>query len=245
MTITAVALGCLVSFVAGLSSGLTSFGCALVAVPLLSLFLPSRTVVPLVLFITNATHAMILAETWKEVDLRKIWPLVACGVISTPLGTYLLLVLDGGVLKLAVGLVIILFAIALLAGFDKPLRREGVSVALVGVASGLLSGSTAMGGPPVVLFYTNQGVEKRAFRANLNAYFTVLALSTLPWQLAGGLITKTVVLYAVSFLPALMLGTGLGVILVPRVKLTVFRTIVLMIVILSGSLSILSGFKMS
>ncbi len=166
-------------------------------------------------------------------------------MISTPLGTYLLLVLDGGVLKLAVGLVTILFAIALLAGFDKPLRREGVSAALVGVASGLLSGSTAMGGPPVVLFYTNQGVEKRAFRANLNAYFTVLALSTLPWQLAGGLITKTVVLYAVSFLPALMLGTGLGIALIPRAKSTVFRTIVLMIVILSGSLSILSVFKVS
>ena len=242
MTTTTVVLGCIVCCMAGLASGLTSFGCALVAVPLLTLFLPPRTVVPLVLFITNVSHAIVLADTWKLVELKRIWLLVVCGGISTALGTYLLLILDGSVLKLGVGSIIVLSAVALLLGFDRPLRHQKASLASIGILSGLRSGATGMGGPPVVLFYTNQRVEKRVFRANLNAYFTVLALSTLPWQLAGGLITKSVVLYAVLFLPALVLGTGLGILLLPRVEQKTFRSVVPNIAMLSGTLSILSGF---
>jgi len=48
-----------------------------------------------------------------------------------------------------------------------------------------LSGNTAMGGPPVVLFLSNREAEKQVFRANLTFHFPVVGLSMTTSQVMG------------------------------------------------------------
>jgi len=234
-------LGLAAVFAAGVTSGLTGFGFALVTVPLLILFLPPQVVVPIVTLLSNLTHAIILLETRKWLDVKRIWPLMVAGVIGTPLGTYILLALDGKSLKVLMGVVIVLAALAMLTGFKRPIRSEKLAFVPVGLASGLLSGSTAMGGPPVVLFFSNQGVDKQVCRANFTLLFTVLSLATIPSQAAGGLIGHDVLVYTLAFSPALLLGTLAGIRLARSVSEAVFQRVTLAVVMVTGLSAVASG----
>lgn len=228
-------------FFASATSGLTGFGFALVTVPLLMILLPPKTVVPITLTLSSLGSILILFETRKWIDMRRIWPLIVAGVLGTPLGTYLLLILDVNTLKAMIGTVVALVALALFTGFRWRIQNERLVRVLAGFASGLLSGSTSMAGPPVILFFSNQGTEKQIFRANLTLYFTVLGLATLLSQWLGGLITEEVLVYSVRFLPALLVGILLGVKLAHKVSEAVFRRVTLVIMILTGLSAIASG----
>jgi uncharacterized protein len=228
-------------FAAGVTSGLTGFGFALVTVPLLVLFLPAQVVVPIVTLLSNLTHVVVILETYKWIDAKRIWPLIVASVVATPLGTYLLLVLDAKSMKVLIGVVITLAAVAMLTGFKRVIRNERLACIPVGLASGLLSGSTAMGGPPVVLFFSNQGVDKQVCRANFTLLFTITSLAVIPSQIAGGLIGHDVLLYSLIFSPALLLGTFAGIRLARTISETVFRKLTLVVVIVTGLSAVASG----
>jgi uncharacterized protein len=240
---TPLLFGLLAVGVAGIISGLTGFGFALVTTPLLVLILPPTVVVPVVALLSLLSHLVVLLETLPWIRLNRIWLLALAAVIGAPLGTYLLLALDAAVLKVLIGMVTTLSALALLFGFTRPIRNERLASLPVGLASGLLGGSTGMSGPPVVLFFSNQGVDKHVFRANLNLYFILLACSTLPSQAIAGLITREVLTYAAWFIAALLLGTLAGMRLARRVHETDFRRVTLVVVIASGLSAIASALQ--
>ena len=98
-----------------------------------------------------------------------------------------------------------------------------------------------MGGPPTILFFSNQRAEKQVFRANLNIFFAVLGSSSILSQLVGGLVTKDALTYYVWFLPVLMVGILLGIKLAQIVSETTFRKATLVIVAVSGLAAIFSG----
>lgn len=228
-------------FLAGVSSGLTSFGFALIATPLLLLLLPAKAVVPLVALHNTVSGLILLAQLRRWVDLRRIWLLTLAGVVGIPLGTYLLVTLEPGQLKVFIGLVTALSAVALLLGVRLTIRHEKLACGPVGLASGLLNGSTGMGGPPVILFFANQGMAKQAFRANLTAYFTAVNLLRLPGYVAGGIITPAIVGTSALYLPAMLLGLAAGARLAPRVDEPLFRRVTLVIVTLSALVALASG----
>jgi len=231
----------LIIFLAGVTKGLTSFGLALVSVPLLVILISPKIVVPLILIYDALINMIILFESRKWVDLKRIWPLMITGIIGIPFGTYPLMVLDIRIYKVFIGFIITLFATAFLMGFKRKIKNEKLSFTTIGFLSGLLSGSTAMSGPPIILFFTNQGIAKRPFRANIVAYFIVLDLATILTFTVSGLITKEVINYAILLIPALIIGTFSGIKLVHKVDEKLFRNITLLVVTIAGLFSIASG----
>lgn len=236
------ALGAAAVFLAGLTYGLTGFGFALVATPILVVLISPRVAVPAVLLMSMANGLLLLIASWRDIQPRRILPLALAGMLATPAGAYFLAHGSAAALKSFIGFVITLFALAFLLGFQRPIGEEGPASIPIGLVSGFLNGSTGMSGPPVILFFTNQGVEQRAFRANLVAYFMALNLVTLPLYALHDLVTREVGMYALAALPALALGTWAGVRLAGRVNPRLFRSITLLLVLMAGISSILSGF---
>jgi len=198
-------------------------------------------VVPIVLLLSNLTHAIVMLETREWLDVKRVWPLIVAGVIATPLGTYILLAVDAESLKVLMGVVVILAALAMLTGFTRPIRGEKWAFIPVGLASGLLQGATAMGGPPVVLFFSNQGIDKQVCRANFTLLFTAMSLVAIPSQLVGGLIGRDVLVYTLAFSPVLLLGTLAGIRLARTVSETTFRKVTLVVVMVTGLSAVASG----
>ena len=240
---TLLLLGGLVTFFAAAVAGTTGFGYGLVSVPLLMLVLPPKLVVPAVTTHIFLVSLLILLQVLKHVDLRRIWPLMATGLLGLPLGVYALLVLSEGALKAIVGVVIVCFAIVLLLGLNLEITNEKLALAPVGVASGLLASGIAMAGPPVILFFSNQGMVKQVFRANLAAYFVFLNTVTMPAHAASGLLTGEAVRYAALFLPTLAAGLALGSFFSRKVPEALFRRVVLVVVLCTGLLAIAAGLE--
>lgn len=229
---------------ASLVAGLTGFGFAIVAVPILMILMPPKVVVPLVQLLSTVLQIVVLVEARKWADLRRMWPLILTGVAGVPLGTYLLLILDPETLRILVGAVVVVSALAMLAGWRWSVRNEKLASVPVGLAGGALGGSTGMPGPPVILFFANQGMAKQTFRANLVLYFTCVGLMAVVSLLVGGLIAEEVLVRWVGLLPAVGFGTWAGVWLARRTNQARFRQITLGVLVLTGVAAIASGLNL-
>ena len=233
--------GIIAVFVAGVVKGLTGFGFSLAAVPFLVLLLGPRTAIPIVIILNALTNIGLYLSVRKSANLGRIKPLIIAGIVSVPVGMVLLLVLNVTILKIIIGCTICIFALAFLVGFKRQVRNEKRGLIAAGLLSGVLNGAISTGGPPVILFLSNQGDAKQPFRANLIAYFFFLSLASVPIFFAGGLVTFTVTRYALIFFPALVLGALAGNWLLRRVPEETFRIIALLVVMAAGVISVLSS----
>lgn len=231
-------------FIANLILGITSFGCQLILLPILSLLFPLQILVPLLTVYVMPINIILFLFIYKNLQLKNMSYLALAGIIGTPLGTYLLLVVNDGILKIGVGISIIISVWAIYTSSSVYFKNEKLGNIVAGFLSGLLNGSLSMAGPPVILFYSNNHLEKQAFRANLIFYFLILNIITCPVMYFSGLLTPQVVHYMVSLSPALVVG-AIGVLvgnkLANRLNNVVFNQVTLILVGIMGVLSIFSG----
>ena len=236
-----ITVGLIVFFAAGLLQGMTGFGLAMVVVPILSLFISPKVVVPILILNGFVLNIMVLWTAWRWVRLKYIWPLMAAGAAGAPLGAYILIALEPNVLRLLIGSAAILFAFTFMLGYTRPIKHPKLGMVPVGLFSGMLGSSISIAGPPIILFLTNQGIEKQVSRANIVAYFMVIGLAAVPFLIVGEIITAQTPLYAAIFLPGLILGAAAGIRTAGRVNQRMFNRIALGLVTIAGTLSILAG----
>lgn len=229
-----ILLGVIVIFVAGFTQGLTSFGFALIATPILGQIIPLQQTVPIVVILSLCTNGIVFAGCYKHADIRKIWLLILSSLLAAPLGTYLLLFLSADILKLATGVVIVLVAALQLAGKTFPIKRDRLAYLPVGAASGLLNGSISMSGPPVALFLSNQGVGKETFWANISVYGIFLNIVTILTYLYGGLLTPETLHYTAWFVPSMLVGVFVGIRALKKLNEQRFKRIALWLIAASG-----------
>ena len=231
----------LIILLASSIKGLTGFGFALTSLPLLSIFLEPKTAVPLITMCSVFLDGYTLYEARKQVRYREIIPLVLSGITGMILGTYFLVSLDSQIIKLCIGVVTVLFAAASMMGMRHEIPNVKLASVPVGLVSGILGGSMSISGPPIVLFFNNQNIEKTVFRANLIAYFFSLYVATVPAYLFGNLITTSLVSSSAIMVPIMFIGATLGIKLSKKVDETVFKKIALMLVLVTGLMAILTA----
>ncbi len=112
---------------------------------------------------------------------------------------------------------------------------------LVGLVSGVLTGSTSMGGPPVVLLGVQQSWEKASFRANLLAFFALTSLSSLLSLWQAGALGEELLMLDLALLPAVLLGIVAGSALFKAIPAERFRLLVVLLVVFTGTLSAWTG----
>jgi uncharacterized membrane protein YfcA len=230
-------------FLAAIVQSLTGFGFGIIVVPLLALVISPKVAAPLTLINAFILNVLILSRSYSDVDLKRIWPLALAAFAGLPIGTWVLV--NGGVplLRLYIGVATTVFTVLYFFGFRREVTNERLASIPVGFASGLMQGSINMSGPPVILFFTNQRIPRDVFRASIVAYFTLVILATMPLYAAGGILDLDALLNAIVTAPALVLGTVVGVRLIPRVDEAQVRRITLLIVLAAGITSILTGLQ--
>lgn len=238
MDTTILILSMIIIFVSGLIQGTTSFGFCLVALPLISLFLPLKLIVPVLALFSLIMNTIILYDVRKSVKFKTISTLILGGIVATPLGTKLLMVIDDKVLRLIVGITIVLLAGLMYFNISFKIKKTNVAYIPVGFASGLLGGSLSLSGPPIVLFLTNIGVSKETFKATLTAYFWVLNIITIITYLFNSLINVSVIKTATYLLPAMLVGVFTGIYLSKKINESVFKKLTLVLLLVMGLIAI-------
>jgi uncharacterized membrane protein YfcA len=234
-------IGAFIILIASIVKGLTGFGFALTSLPLLTMFLTPKTAVPLITVCSVFLDGYTFSEARRLVQYKEISPLVVSGIVGMILGTYFLVSLDSDAIRLAIGMVTLLFTLASLMGVKREISNARTASIPVGLISGVLGGLTSISGPPVILFFNNQNVEKTVFRANLIAYFFSIYLATVPSYFFGNLLTLDLLGSSIVMVPIMFLGANIGIRASKKVNEILFKKITLLLLLFTGIMTILSA----
>lgn len=224
-----------IAFLAAGCQSLTGFGSALIAVPLLSLYLDAKLAVVISALLSTVISLPLLVEVRRNVRLTNVAPLAIGGVVGVPLGILILKAVDAGVLKIFVAVVVIMASALLFLAPRLTLgRRNALSGLVTGALSGLLRASTSMAGPPVVLYTLSHEKEIEEFRSTVLGVFFVTGVLVVPGFIFADLISRDALVATAVALPGMALGFLVGTRLRSRVQPTFFRTLVLAVLVLTS-----------
>ena len=217
--------------------GALGFGFPLIAVPLTANLIGARTAVVLIAIPVVFGNLLILTRGGGSgEELRRFGGLLVGVVAGTVVGAQLLGRLDPGVVSLIVGIAAVLLAVLYWGNLMPPISPNAHRVAgpTVGVAAGVLGGATGIYAPLIAAYVHALQVDKRVFVYWLTAAFFLGGAAQVVsyWRL--GLYNWNLVTYAVATFVPVVGGTWLGFWIQDRLPVTLFRRLVLLLVLASG-----------
>lgn len=190
--------------------GFTGFGFGLAAVPLLSLALPPTEAVPLVVVLQAIVGLAGLQGAWRLCDWRAVRDLAPGLVIGIPIGLLILTEFPPNQVRLVIGLMIAVSVIVLWRGVRLSPNPSTAVTLTVGTLSGIMSGLSSMGGPPIVVYLLALSHSAARVRATSIVYFMLSALASAGPMAWRGLISRDVLLWTAFCLPTLFAGSWAG-----------------------------------
>jgi uncharacterized membrane protein YfcA len=224
------------TFLAAIVAGVAGFAFGLIAAAArLHVLTPLQTATLIVAF-GLIVQGIAVWKLRASLEWRRLWPFLAGAVIGVPAGVMILGRADPGLMRQAVGILLIVYSIyGLIRPSVKPIRVGGQAVdAGIGVLNGILGGASGLAGILVTIWCGFRGWPKSDQRAVFQPVsVAVFALSAI-WLGAGGAIDRTTIWLSVLGLPVLLAGTWLGLQLYGRLDEAEFRKLVLVLLMASG-----------
>lgn len=192
--------------------GMTGFGSATIAIPLLVHAIPLKLAVPLLLLLDFLATLATLRIDRTLVDKGEIRWLVPFGVVGVVTGALLLVRLPASYLLGGLGLVIVFFGIRTLLNpqGDSPVSRLwGIPAGLIGGLFGGMFGSGAA--TPYMIYLTHRLRDKRRVRATFTGFaFFDYGFRLVTFALTGLLLDPALALLLAICVPAMALGQYAG-----------------------------------
>ncbi|HMU40450.1 MAG TPA: sulfite exporter TauE/SafE family protein [Pseudomonadota bacterium] len=240
--ITVVAV--LIVFFAAFQQTLSGFGFALITMPLLSFIFGLRVAAPLIALIGLSLFTINLLRYRSKVDLAEVKPLALSAVLGVPFGIWILVHAREGIVKTALG--VILIAYALYSAWNPVLLhiRTRHFAVLAGFLSGALGGAYNTSGPPLVVYGSLRHWNPDEFRAMLQLPLFVSATITVTGHVLSHHVTEQVLWLYAAAVPALLFGIFVASRVERFINKKLFRNIVIGMVFLLGlSLILRSVFR--
>jgi uncharacterized membrane protein YfcA len=199
----------LVIFAAYFVRGLTGFGSALVAVPLLVLVLPLKLAVPVIVlldYLASLSHGI---RHFKHIQWRDLLPMLPFTLLGILIALFLLKQLQPGLLTDALGLFIICYAIYSLLPLP-PLHGSRLWSAPLGTLAGLVGTVFGTGGPFTVIYLGLRDLGKTAFRGTLATLFALDGGMRLIGFSLSGFYNRDNLMLVLVALPIMALGLYVG-----------------------------------
>lgn len=236
-----LALAVAIVLAAAVISGITGFGFGLVSVPPLLMLYDPVAVLTITKVLTLSTSWIVIAHGWRSINPRMIAKVLPWSILGTFAGIQLLKVSTEETIKLMASAVVVTFALILIRGLPEREWNHPLLAPIAGFASGTMSTTTALSGPPIVLYFTLRNVEVMPFRVTIATYFVLLDLFGMPALIQQDFVTRDDLLVAVALVPIALLGRMAGIRLSHRFSRKQFYRFTLGILIITGALGIVSS----
>jgi uncharacterized membrane protein YfcA len=231
---------CVVVAGASATQAISGFGFALIAVPLLSLFVDPQMSVVLAT-VVGAFSSTFQAITDRRYAQKKlVQRLAVTAYMGMPFGLVVFLVVSESVLRFIVGVVVLIAAVALMRGFYISHTNKKIDW-IMGWASGVLATSTSTNGPPLVFLLQAKKLSPESFRASINVVFSLTSFGAiLLFAVSGNITTEDFGGIAVS-VPMLLLGLAIGFKVRSRINAEQFRVLVFVLLVVSALSALLAA----
>lgn len=219
----------LTAFAAAVLNGAVGYGFSSVVTPIALFWVTNRLLNPSLILVELGVNVVLLVRERRFIraTYRRALPVVAGLVPGVVLGSYALLVIAPVGVRTIVYAVLLPLTLLQLLGFRRRIDRERASAAGVGVGIGFLYSLTTISGPPLALFWRNQGLGKSEFRCTMaQVRVAEASFTTVSYLLLGLFTPATVGLVPVLLLPVL-LGVPLGTLLLQSLSRDFFSRLVM------------------
>lgn len=159
--------------------GVTGAGLPQIAVPTMAIFLGVEHAVVVMAIPGVVTNAWMLWQHHRHLHAARHLPaMVVTGLVGVVIGTAVLKALDPRWLSLALAGVIVLYLTVRMAkpGFALPDRVTRLTTPPVGLAAGVLQGSTGISGPMLTAYLHGMRLTKQVFVVSLVTMFLTMAV---------------------------------------------------------------------
>ena len=232
----------LIVFLAFFTNTVTGFGANIIAIALGAHFFPIDFLIPVLIPLNLLISLSIILRHHQHIHIaifkKRILPFIFLGlIIGVILFNY---IAHSILLKVGFGIFIVLYALFELSRIirkgninePKPLSYLASSLWITG--SGVIQGIYACGGPFIVIFASRQFIDKQIFRSTIASTFFFMAFFLLiNFSFTERLSLSTLNL-SLILLPSLLLGFVIGEWVYFRINETLFRTIMLFVLLVSG-----------
>jgi uncharacterized protein len=215
----------LTALAAAIINGAIGYGFSSLTVPVALIFYVNRVLNPALVVIEIFINIYVLIINRSAISsvFKRTIPILTGLAPGIALGSYLLASLNPAWIKFGTYAVILPLILVQAAGWRRPIRREGTVGFPFGTGLGILYSITTISGPPLAVFFNNQGLVKSEFRASLalirvaESTFTAFAYYSL------GLFTAEIQSVAILIVPSVLIGIPLGSYLIQRIDAETFR----------------------
>lgn len=221
---------------AGLVLGTVSFGFGVISSPLLLLFLGAKTTIVAVNSLTTVLLSLVLLRTWREVDWRRCWGLVAGGLGAAPVGVLALNWAEPGLLRVVIGVVIVVLGLLSLREGRLPVASFRGSGVLFGFVTCLAVTAISIGGPLGAVYAIAQGWRTEMVRGSLAGMFVLSGLVSAGLYAVAGLYTGETLAVAGMLAPGALAGFGAAGLVVGRLNERGFRYVIVGLVVVGGGM---------
>lgn len=226
----------LIVFFAAALQTLAGFGFALLVMPLLTLLLGIKMAAPLVALVGFFLYLINLLRYRRGLVWRETLQLLLPALLGVLVGVYALRILDEGLIKGVLGIVLVAYALFALLKPALPPLKSTIWAYPVGFLAGCLGGAFNTPGPPVIVYGNARVWPRDQFRSTLQVIFLASSATVILAHAAAGSITAEVARMAATALPALATGILLGAFIDRRTSHERFRTAVLALILATGVL---------
>jgi uncharacterized membrane protein YfcA len=220
--------------------GMTGFGSAIVAMPLLTQVMPLHRAVP-VMLVCDMISGLLLGATSRSnvqmTELRRIVPWMLVGMV---LGLALLLYVPERPLLILLGAGVLTYSLWRLRGGDV-FRQLGPRWAIpLGLSGGGFTAMFGTGGPLYTIYLAGRLEDRNALRATVGTLIMLTGITRLVMFAVTGLLLQPAVLALMVWLvPCCLAGVRMGSWLRHRIPAVyIFR--LLWTVLIVGSVSLLA-----
>jgi len=215
------------SLAAATVNGALGYGYSSISVPIALLVVTGRVLNPALVIVEVVVNLYALAINWRTVPrvIKRVRPL-AIGLVPGVIGGALLLgyIAPNNVKLVAYGVLLPLILVQA-SGKRWPIRNEQRASVPLGAGVGLLYGLTTISGPPLALFWNNQGLEKNDFKTALAVVRSIESVCALAAYAYLGLLTAESASILPWIAPGVLIGFPVGHLLVRRVGVETFRRV--------------------
>ncbi len=229
----------LIFLLAGFIQGMTGFGSALVAIPLLSLIIDIKSAVPLCMLNSLIITTFLSLKMRKDLDKSKIMPLCIAAVPGIIVGSTILKHVESGIIRLWIGLLLIGYSLYSLFSSPKPRKLNKAWAYLAGFSSGAIGAAFSAGGPPTIIYTTLNNWKKDTIKATLSGFFLFNSYLIATVHAINGLTTIEIFTYFMISAPVVLLGTVLGSICYGKIPRQLYLKIIFAFLAMMGIMMIL------
>ncbi len=190
--------------------GYTGFAFAMIVAIALGFILAPAVITPVILVLDLAASLWLFLKVVHQVDWKSLKWIFLGALPTLGLGTMALTLVPARPMRVVISLVILSLCL-ILSRPKAPKISQGKGPALgAGLISGFLSGLSALGGPPVILYYFSSDRPVAQSRASMITFFFLVDSLALTACAVNGLVTPQVLKLGMGMMVPCFMGIWIG-----------------------------------